>query len=79
MLLSRSFILQVFSVLAVLLAQPPAATALPLGQNPAALAAEALEETPDRGKFLIASRELVEPTFARRVCCCWTMMRAGVE
>ncbi len=33
----------------------------------AVLATSAGEELPARGKFLIASRELVEPTFARRV------------
>ena len=67
MLLSRSFVFRVFAMLAVLLAHPQTATALPSDRNPVPLAAGAPEEAPARGKFLIASRELVEPTFARRV------------
>ena len=67
MRLSRSFVFRVFAVLAVLLAHPQTATALPSDRNPVPHAAGALEEAPARGKFLIASRELVEPTFARRV------------
>ena len=64
MLLSPTSVLR---VLAVLLVYSSASAALPLGQNPPALAAGSPLETPSRGKFLIASRELVEPTFARRV------------
>ena len=63
-LFCRHVVLWVF---AALLAHPSTGAALPLGQNPPALAAGSLEEAPSRGKFLIASRELVEPTFARRV------------
>ena len=67
MLLSGNPVLRIFAVLAVFLAYPFAPMALPLGQNPSGLAAGTLEEAPSRGRFLIASRELVEPTFARRV------------
>lgn len=67
MLLSRSFVVRVFALLAALLVHPQTGTALPSDRNTIPLAAGALEEPPARGKFLIASRELVEPTFARRV------------
>lgn len=62
-MLSRSAVLPVFAVLALLLTQ--LSTAAPLA--PAVIATGNPEEAPARGKFLIASRELMEPTFARRV------------
>lgn len=66
-LLSRNSVLSVLAVLALFLAHPSTGAALSWGQDSVPVAAGALEETPARGKFLIASRELVEPTFARRV------------
>ena len=59
--------LPALAVLAGLLAYPLPGTALTPEQSEDRLAAAALEEAPARGKFLIASRDLVEPTFARRV------------
>ena len=54
---------------AVAVAHPAAGAALPSPSDPdsVALSAPNAEEAPSRGKFLIASRELAEPTFARRV------------
>ena len=56
-------------VFAVAVAHPAAGAALPSPSDPdsVALSAPNAEEAPSRGKFLIASRELAEPTFARRV------------
>ncbi len=65
--LYRRFVTSVFAVIALFLAHPATGTALPWGPGPIPLAAGVSENTPARGKFLIASRELLEPTFARRV------------
>ena len=67
MMLFRSAVLPVLAVLALLLMQVSTAAPSASGPAPAILATGNPEETPARGKFLIASRELVEPTFARRV------------
>ena len=67
MMLFRRAVLAVFALLALLLTQVSTAAPLAPGPAPAVPATGNPEETPARGKFLIASRELVEPTFARRV------------
>ena len=58
---------RLLAVLAIFMAFSSTAAASPGEQGSARLAIGSAEEAPSRGKFLIASRNLVEPTFARRV------------